>query len=745
VATSPESDHAQRPALIRFGEFQLDLQTGELSRNGTRNRLQGQPLQLLELLLQHPGQLVTRDRIQQYLWPDGIVVEFEHSVNAAVKRLREALGDNAENPSFIETIPRRGYRFIASVSDVRLHAAPASVAPIKGDGMVSPISQPRPGSGWLRTVVKAAVLLIVVTVGLLIALWWRRPIEIRQRRLTANTAHQPVLGGEISSDGRYLAFADKTGFYLRQIDNGETHALSLPQGFNAVPIAWYPDGTHMVATWIEGPKSPSSLWQISIMGGAPRKLIDNGRQASVSRDGSQIAFVRGPNVEEELWTMGGNGENPRRLLLAPRRCMFGAPAWSPDERRLAYVITSYEPAQWGTKTNLATLDLSNGREKVILSPPTTNSDLNDSVQLGLGLAWTSDNYLVYSISEAPPNNGDSNLWRVALDSSGRVVGHPLRLTTTPDEVSDLSASGDGKRIAYTKYTLNPSVYISELGSGGTGLSTPQRLTIDDWKNIPFAWTPDSKAVIFVSDRDGIFHIFKQQIDKTVPELLVGGKEQANVPRLAPDNSTLLYVIWPKPGEPAAPARLMRIPLAGGQPQTVLQRQGLGNLQCARPPSTVCLYHVGSATQLSFFRFDPATGASEELPQLRIDDQAPHAYGWNLSPDGKRLVIARNEGLQKDPSFILYSLEVGSKRKVIANGWAGLAGFDFAADGKSLWAAAYTNDGKSALLNIDLKGQTRTVFEDTEMSIGWAIPSPDGKHLALGRARGAGNVWMLEFH
>src|SRR5947208_410148 len=133
VATSPEPAHTDQPPVTRFGGFELDLQSGVLSRNGTKNRLQGQPLQLLELLLQQPDRLVTRAQIQQHLWPDGTVVEFEHSVNAAVKRLREALGDDAERPTFIETIPRRGYRFVAHVENGALstpsvtaqeHAAP---------------------------------------------------------------------------------------------------------------------------------------------------------------------------------------------------------------------------------------------------------------------------------------------------------------------------------------------------------------------------------------------------------------------------------------------------------------------------------------------------------------------------------------------------------------------------------------------------------------------------------------------
>jgi len=137
LTTSPEPAHGSQPHLKRFGGFELDLLTGELSRDGTKSRLQGQPLQLLELLLQQPGQLVTREQVQRHLWPDGTVVEFEHSVNAAVKRLRTALGDDAEKPTFIETIPRRGYRFIARVENGHLaasavveeHPAPVPVLP----------------------------------------------------------------------------------------------------------------------------------------------------------------------------------------------------------------------------------------------------------------------------------------------------------------------------------------------------------------------------------------------------------------------------------------------------------------------------------------------------------------------------------------------------------------------------------------------------------------------------------------
>jgi Tol biopolymer transport system component len=365
------------------------------------------------------------------------------------------------------------------------------------------------------------------------------------------------------------------------------------------------------------------------------------------------------------------------------------------------------------------------------------------MELGSGLAWMPDNRLVFSASEPPPNQRDSNLWSLPLDSSGRMAGTAQRLTATPDDVSSLNASADGKRIAFTKNSLNPGVYISEVNSTGTRLSAPQRLTLDDWRDYPFSWTADSKTVLFASDRDGIYHIFKQRLDQTVPELLVGGNEEAMLPRFAPDDSTVLYVIWPKLGEPARARRLMRVPLAGGPPQLVLERDGMGNMQCARRPSTLCVYDTRSGTQLSFFRFDPLTGKSEELPQIRIQDEVPYAYNWTLSADGKILATAKSKTVQKDPSINFLSLKDGSKRTVTAQAWAGISSIDFAADSRSLWASAFTNTGKWALLNIDLQGRTRTMLEDTQMTIGWAIPAPDSKHLAFWEARGTANVWMLE--
>src|ERR671929_880778 len=101
--------------LLRFECFELDVRSRELRKGKSRIRLQEQPFEILRLMLERPGDVVTREELAQRLWPDGTFVDFEHSLNAAVKRLRAALGDDADNPRFVETLPRRGYRFIAPV------------------------------------------------------------------------------------------------------------------------------------------------------------------------------------------------------------------------------------------------------------------------------------------------------------------------------------------------------------------------------------------------------------------------------------------------------------------------------------------------------------------------------------------------------------------------------------------------------------------------------------------------------
>src|ERR1700744_731715 len=124
-----------RPRLIRFGVFELDLRSGELEKQGRKIRLEGQPVQVLICLLENPGELVTREELHRKLWPADTFVNFEHGLNAAVKRLRQAIQDSATNPRFVETLPRRGYRFIAPIQVV------AESEDVSSTGDVAPVAE----------------------------------------------------------------------------------------------------------------------------------------------------------------------------------------------------------------------------------------------------------------------------------------------------------------------------------------------------------------------------------------------------------------------------------------------------------------------------------------------------------------------------------------------------------------------------------------------------------------------------
>src|SRR6266446_6779565 len=128
---------------VRFATFEVDLRSGELHKQGIKIKLHDQPFQVLTMLLEHPGELVTREQLHQKLWPSDTFVDFDVGLNSAIKRLRDALGDSAESPRYIETLPRRGYRFMASVEDAIAPIAPRPLPSI-GTGQAEAASFAKP-------------------------------------------------------------------------------------------------------------------------------------------------------------------------------------------------------------------------------------------------------------------------------------------------------------------------------------------------------------------------------------------------------------------------------------------------------------------------------------------------------------------------------------------------------------------------------------------------------------------------
>src|SRR5262249_2403514 len=199
--------------VVRFGTYELDLRLGELRKNGIRVKLSGQPLQILVMLLECPGDLVTRGQLHQRLWPSDTFVDFDRGLNAAINRVREALGDSAENPRFVETLPRRGYRFIAPLIEARparaaLTIAESNVRPAQAGTSASEASERERVSGRLKVIIGGVSILAVFAVVALVVLSKpsRRSKEwdFQTIKLSRVTRSGNAVMGAISPDGHYV-------------------------------------------------------------------------------------------------------------------------------------------------------------------------------------------------------------------------------------------------------------------------------------------------------------------------------------------------------------------------------------------------------------------------------------------------------------------------------------------------------------------------------------------------------------
>ena len=708
----------------RFGVFELDLVARELRRSGSKVKLQEQPFQVLALLLEKPGDVVTREELRDRLWPADTFVDFDHGLNAAIKRLRNALGDSADNPTFVETVARRGYRFLA----------PVSAVPGNGHG---PVGLPPPSTVPVETLVRHRRLWVIAILssGLLILLGLllgfilapRDPVPLRVTLLTANPVDDPVREAAISRDGRYLAFSDNNGFYLRQIDTAETHPVKLPDGMLATSMSWFPDSTHMVVT-LTPHRGESSLWKLSVLGGEARKLLDDGSGPAVSPDGKSIAFVAGKDLRQRVWVAGSGGDQAR-IVAGSDGDAFGRLAWSPDSQKVAYTTAEFSTGK-GAK---GSLDVVNVRGQA--APPVR---VISTFGLEAAMTWASDGRLIYSLAEPIPRQLDANLWSTRLDRHLHPAGAPVRLTNDRGIIFSVGASGDGKRILYVKGIPEPDVYVADLQPSGA-IDEPKRLTMDDHQDVPYEWTPDSKNVIFISDRTGFFEVYKQGIDQSVPDLLVS-TQHSQLVRLSPDGTQILFLVYPRWGDTDEEIPLMRAPLAGGAPQLVAKANWISNHQCARAPAKTCLYSTIHGNELTFFSFDPIHGQPSQILQMK--DELPQFFNWTLSPDGSTLAICKAIAGDPSPRIRLVSLKDGSDRWLNVDGSVEISSIDFAADSKGIWAVS-GRQKENALLYVDLQGHARTVWSPKNTFVGWAIPSRDGKHLALDIRSISANAWMLE--
>jgi Tol biopolymer transport system component/predicted Ser/Thr protein kinase len=599
-----------------------------------------------------------------------------------------------------------------------------------------------PSRWWPRVLISSAALILLV-----LGLWWlfynrtQSQKELVQRQLTANSPDNPVLAAAISPDGKFLAYSDANGFHLRLISTGETKQLTLPSGLAVAsvfsgapetlgaPLSWFPDGNKVLITAATHPGEPPSLWAVSILGGAARKLREGAAAASFSPDGSQIAFLGDydSGSAQGIWVSTADGDDQRRITTAHHGEYFNEVTWAPNGQRLAY---SKGLAGSGIYVSaIESVSLKGGPPTRILSSPKLQ-----------GFCWLPDGRIVYSLRQSVNTGADSNLWEVrTITQTGEPTGHPQQLTNWPGfSFSGFTVTADGKQMEFLRLTAKAHVYVGELDAKGTRLNNTRRLTFDEHFEWPEWWTPDSRAVVFWSDRDGSWDIFKQTLDKDdTAELLPLGPEPKWYSSFSPDGHWILYLTLPEARFPggSVPVRIMRVPVSGGPPQLVLTALGTTDIHCTRAPANLCVFDEQQQGHLVFTSVDPIKGRGRTLATM--EGEPSMAIPWDLSPDGSQVVMTR------DGRIRLLSLKTGATTDLAVRGWNSFGEVDWSADGNALFVSTQPPQD-TTLLRVDLRGEASALWHQKLNFMGTkGIQSPDRRHLAVAGYTTDSNVWMLE--
>jgi Tol biopolymer transport system component len=528
------------------------------------------------MLLERPGEVLTREEIRKELWPDNTIVEFEHSINAAMNRLRLALGDSADNPRYIETLARRGYRWMVSVEGMEV-------------GPTSDV-KPRPWWPW------AAALLTALGVGGGI-LWFVHPApRIPELGLTVTPlTASPDPEGEpsFSPDGNQLAFVrdeaigsnSHSHIYVKLIGTGGP-PLGLTNGsaFDWSP-AWSPDGRY-IAFLRHFSREKNAVLLIPAMGGPERKIAEVFREEfrmafffcthlTWSPDGNSLVIGDRDSPKEPagLFLLAIDTGEKRRLTSPPSQVREDkCAAFSPDGRTLAFSRTV------DNRSDLYLLAVSDGLKAV-----------GDAKRIELGKlsadapAWTEDGReIVFWNAPLLGRSHDSGLWRIDVSVSEGRSAKPQRLAALGEDAASPAISRRGHRLAYSSLSTHSSIWRiaapggsktrDEKSAGSVNGDTPFIYSTRDDTSPEFS--PDGKRIAFLSNRSGDLEIWVCDSDGSNPVQLTSFRgPSVSTPRWSPDGARIAfdsdaegeYDVWMIGANGGKPVRMTTHPANDGDP------------------------------------------------------------------------------------------------------------------------------------------------------------------------------------
>lgn len=584
----------------QFGPFELDAAEGTLARNGNRVKLQDLPCRLLIMLVERPGEIVSRDEIRQRIWSANTFLEFDNSLGVAIRKVRDALGDNPEAPRYLETVPRRGYRFSAPVKTLNGSGSLGSSVL-----SVPAVREELPGTyrnNRKKIAIGAVVLIVAATIGFTIYRFLGPkkaavpPYQsIRMTRLT-NTGKSRM--ASISPDGKYVVHVIEDGgkqsLWVRQVASANNVLIVAPAEVQYFGMTFSPDGNYIY--YVAAPKdaSKAAAYQVPVLGGIPQKVMaDVDAPIAVSPDGSQMAYIRflPAKGEDDVLVAKVDGSHEHvvdRSNLSNRYCYSwfeqscGA-GWSPDGKHII-VMTAQGTLGINTTWDLLDVPLQGGERKIIVPPRWASSGR---------AAWVADGSGVIVDASDPSSGQSPQLWYVSSpEGSVRQITHDLNryfgvsltadsnaLVTVQSEVSSFISTaslgaGSERQLTFSNgtsdghdgvastpdggviYSSNVNGHLDLWGIGADG-HTPIQLTFNAGNNFSPRVTPDGKTIVFTSNRAGQSNIWKMKIDgsEQLP-LTHGGMDR--FPEVAPDGKWVFYA-----SAISGRFSVWKIPLSGG--------------------------------------------------------------------------------------------------------------------------------------------------------------------------------------
>jgi Tol biopolymer transport system component/DNA-binding winged helix-turn-helix (wHTH) protein len=517
-------DNGDRSAqIVRFGVFEADLKTGELHKNGIRVALPGQPFQVCAILLEHPGELVTREQLRQSVWPEDTFVDFDQALNAAVAKIRVALGDEPANPRFVETLPRRGYRFIAPVDKPTSEAPPTPTPTRRVAGFA-------PRARWLS--VGATLLVLLSGIGA-----WRfarnrseaalPPIEVVPLSALPGSGTDPAF----SPDGNQVAFAfwgeGKCGIYTIMV--GGDKALRLTHGpADGVPT-WSPDGRRVA--FYRFSDHGTAIYAVPALGGTEQRLYAAiagpwTTGLSWSPDGKVLGFSESEGDKNRAWiTLLSLGDSTTRRLTSPSRQEYDSgPAFSPDGSTLAFVRGIVA----GAVSDLYVVPAAGGTPKRLTF---------DNTWIRGSPTWTPNGReIVFSSARG----GLDALWRVA--ASG---GTPTPVAGVGVTAWSPSISRKGNQLAYQQMSFKDSIFRLNLKDDIHRQGPPVLLRSEKGFNWRPQFSPDGKRFVYETNGLGYSELWACDSDGSNCGQLTSLRGTAGAARWSPDGRYIAFEFRPK--------------------------------------------------------------------------------------------------------------------------------------------------------------------------------------------------------